>query len=174
MSCENTKLICENTKLICENTKLICENTKLICEITKLICENTKLIYENSKYFTKVEVSLLGFHKKGHFTSKEKGTFCVIFNVGGGGGGLAPQVPTPLEMSPLEQTLQETNLDNKQYLIPLKYFPNEERVCQKLTAISVTKYMGPNEIPNWVLRDSAYILAYLSLRSTCSDTVEGS
>ena len=28
------------------------------------------------------------FHKeKGHFTSKEKGTFCVIFKVGGGGGG---------------------------------------------------------------------------------------
>ncbi len=60
--CENTKLICEITKLICENTKLICENTKLICENTKLICKNTKLIYENSKYFTKVEVSLLGFH----------------------------------------------------------------------------------------------------------------
>ncbi len=52
----------ENTKLICENTKLICENTKLICENTKLVCTSTKLIYENSKYFTKVEVSLLGFH----------------------------------------------------------------------------------------------------------------
>ena len=33
------------------------------------------------------------FHKeKGHFTSKEKGTFCVIFKVGGG-GGLGPLGP---------------------------------------------------------------------------------
>jgi hypothetical protein len=35
------------------------------------------------------------FHKeKGHFTSKEKGTFCVILKLGG--GALAPLVPTPL------------------------------------------------------------------------------
>ena len=79
--------------------------------------------------------------------------------------------PVSQEMSPLKQTLQETNLDNEKYLIPLKYFPNEKRVYQKLTAISVTKYMGPDKIPNWVLRDYAYILA-LSVSSIINASLQ--
>ena len=35
----------------------------MVCEKTELICENTELLCENSKHFTKVEVSLLGFHR---------------------------------------------------------------------------------------------------------------
>ena len=53
------------------------------------------------KYLQSIYISFKKhFHKeKGHFTSEEKATFCVIFKVGAGGGGglpLGPPVPMPL------------------------------------------------------------------------------
>lgn len=63
------------------------------------------------------------------------------------------------EMSPLKQSSTETQVESSQFLILPEYILSEENVYHKLAAVSSSKSPGPDETPNWVLKDNAHILA---------------
>ena len=65
------------------------------------------------------------------------------------------------EMTSLEHFSRETQIqiEKGQRPIPPECVLSEESVYQKLAGISTTKSSGPDQTPNWVLKDYAYILA---------------
>ena len=64
-------------------------------------------------------------------------------------------------MTSLEHFSRETQIqiEKGQRPIPPECVLSEESVYQKLAGISITKSSGPDQTPNWVLKDYAYILA---------------
>ena len=53
----------------------------------------------------------------------------------------------------------DTQLQSDYTTIPTEYIIREEDIYYKLSSISSSKSAGPDEIPNWVLKDYAPLLA---------------
>ena len=57
------------------------------------------------------------------------------------------------------QNLQENQFEFNECYIEPQFIIDEESVFDKLSNVSTSKSLGSDGIPNWVLKDYAYILA---------------
>ena len=63
------------------------------------------------------------------------------------------------EVTPLQPELSENQFEFNECYIKPQFIIHEESVFDKLSNISISKSLGSDGIPNWVLKDYAYILA---------------
>ena len=63
------------------------------------------------------------------------------------------------EIPPLNRLQVDILPENNHFDISPEFFIKEEEVYHKLSNISTSKSHGPDEIPNWVLKFNAYVLA---------------
>ena len=61
----------------------------------------------------------------------------------------------PLRHIPSSDNQSESTYSN----FPIEFVIKEEEVYSRLSAISSSKAVGPDEIPNWVLKSYAHVLA---------------
>ena len=63
------------------------------------------------------------------------------------------------EVIPLQPEPSENQFKFNEYCIEPQFIIDEESVFDKLSNISILKSLGSDGIPNWVLKDYAYVLA---------------